>query len=338
MAASWWIGLQVEHRPLPTTALGWPRGRRPLASWAACLSALLLSTRIAGSASPNAAPGCYTAEVAQWTWCHGYAAAGYTCAADGSFCSSATCVGECGQCADFYSGAQLDAASARCCAALAPGGGCAGAPLPGDAPYNPPYGFPNNGPGALIVEGPVASAFGPTVWSNSSEGGAYAFVMLAQSGKKDAECAPPPAGGAWQPPAGLRPVSLFDHGEKIADCALGCNVSEVARTGRDPCNAASIFNNSAAPSLAGVYANYSCYYGGESWLRPAGLGLCGFNCSALQSDGALCSEADLDDGRCLVYCDSRTLPPHGGRGAAAAGGRPARRLRRGAVVVLEAGR
>ena len=270
-----------------------------------------------------AAPGCYTAEVALWPWCSGYAAAGYTCAADGSFCSSATCVGDCGQCADFYAGALLDNASARCCAALAPGGGCAGAPLPGDAPYNPPYGFPNNGPGALIVEGPVASPGGPSVWSNSSEGGAYAFAMLAQSGKRDAECPAPEAGGAWQPPAGLRPISLFDHGEKIAACALGCNLSEVARTGRDPCNAASIFNNSAAPSLAGVHANYSCFYGGESWLHPKDLGVCGFNCSALQDDGSLCSEEDLLAGRCLVYCDSRALPPSGGRGLRPAGRRQA---------------
>ena len=281
----------------------------------------------------RAGADCYTAQVALWPWCSGYAAAGYTCAADGSFCSSATCVGECAQCADFYAGAQLDTASARCCAALAPGGGCAGAPLPGGAPYNPAYGFPNNGPGALIVEGPVATPGGPPVWSNATEGGAYAFTMLAQSGKKDAECAAPPAGGAWLPPAGLRPVSLWDHGEKIADCALACNVSEVARTGRDPCNAASIFNNSAAPSLAGVFANYSCYWGGAGWLHPADLGLCGFNCSALQEDGAHCSEADMKSGKCLVYCDSRALPA--ARGAAAAGVRPARR--RGPVSAREAG-
>ena len=268
-----------------------------------------------GGSSPPA--GCWTAQVAQWPWCSGYAAAGYACA--GAFCSSAECVGTCGQCADFYAGAALDAASARCCAALAPGGGCEGAPLPGDAPYNPPYGFPNNGPGALIVEGPVAYPGGAPVWANSSgEAGAYAFAMLAQSGKADAECAAPPAaGGAWRPPPGLRPVSLWAHGEKIAACALGCNVSEVARTGRDPCNAGSILGDSAAPSLRGVYANYSCYFGGASWLHPPGLGVCGFNCSALQADGSLCSEEDIEGGRCDVYCDSRTLPARGGaRGAA----------------------
>ena len=178
----------------------------------------------------------------------------------------------------------------------------------------------------------MATAGGPLVWSNASQGGAYAFTMLAQSDKKDAECAAPPAGGAWLPPAGLRPVSLVDHGEKIADCALACNVSDVARTGRDPCNAASIFNSSAAPTLANVFANYSCFWGGESWLHPADLGLCGFNCSALQADGALCSEADIESGKCLVYCDSRALP---GSGRAAAAGRPARRRR--TITVREAG-
>ena len=89
------------------------------------VSSFLLLLCLAARASAD----CFTAQVALWPWCDGYAAAGYTCSADGSFCSSATCVGECGQCADYYPGAQLDAASARCCASLAPGGGCAGSPL-----------------------------------------------------------------------------------------------------------------------------------------------------------------------------------------------------------------
>ena len=105
-----------------------------------------------------AGPGCYTAEVAQWPWCSGYQQAGYSCV--GAWCSVDSCVASCANCAVYYANAVLDKASARCCASLGPGGSCV-SPLPGDAPYNPPYGFPNNGPGALIVEGPIPYPNGP---------------------------------------------------------------------------------------------------------------------------------------------------------------------------------
>jgi hypothetical protein len=274
--------------------------------------ALIIAAAAAQLALAPTAPGCYTAQTPQWTWCAGYAKAGYVC--NGDWCSSAECVGSCTQCADFYPNATLDAASARCCAALAPSGGCAGAPLPGDAPFNPPYGFPNNGPGALIVEGPVAFPHGPATWSNDTRAGAYGFTVLAQGGSTDAACPPAPSSGAWVAPSGLVPFSLEAHGEKhFSLCAIGCNVTEVARTGVDPCNAASIAGASAAPSLAGVFANYSCFFGGEGWLKPRGLGVCAFNCSARQLDGSLCSQEDLDADRCDIYCDSRTLPTKAGR-------------------------
>lgn len=272
-----------------------------------------------------ASTGCYTANTSQWSWCTGYAQAGYTCV--GAFCSSDACVGTCANCADFYPSAALDRATGRCCASLAPSGACSG-PLPGDAPYNPPYGFPNNGPGALIVEGPAPYARGPPCWSNATQEGAYALTALVQSGQADRECPAPERGGAWAPPPGLRPVALRAHGEPISACMLACNWTEVARTGVDPCNQASIFDGGAVhPSLVGVVANYSCYWGGAGWLHPPDMGVCGFNCSARQSDGATCSEEDMAADKCLVYCDSRTLPGpsragsggvrvRGGRGAA----------------------
>ena len=119
-------------------------------------------------------------------------------------------------------------------------------------------------------------------------------------------------------------MSLRAHGEPRNECLLGCNISEVARTGVDPCNAASIFNNSADPTLRDVYANYSCYYGGPSWVHPDDLGVCGFNCSAHQADGALCNADDIENHLCLIYCDSRTLPggPQEGHG-----GKPIRTVR-----------
>jgi hypothetical protein len=250
--------------------------------------------------------GCYTAEVAQWTWCKGYEKVGYTCL--NGFCSVDTCDASCMNCADFYPGAFFHKGTARCCSSLGPGGSCVD-PLPGDAPYNPAYGFPNNGPGALIVEGPVPYENGPPCWSNTSQLGAYGFTALVQSGVADGECPEPGTAGAWVPPHGLRPISLRAHGEPLSSCILACNISEVARTGVDPCNAASIFNNSSAPSLKGVYANYSCYYGGASWIHPADLGVCGFNCSAHHTEsGAPCDAEDMASGVCDIYCDSRTIP------------------------------
>jgi hypothetical protein len=150
---------------------------------------------------------------------------------------------------------------------------------------------------------------GPPCWSNSTQAGAYAWTALVQPGKSDKECPAPEASGAWLPPHGLRPVSLRAHGEPLSSCFLACNLTEVALSGVDPCNAASLAGNSSEASLKGVFANYSCYYGGPSWLHPAGLGVCGFNCSAHQVDtGALCSAEDIEADKCLVYCDSRALP------------------------------
>ena len=280
------------------------------------LGALLLAAL--GSVAV-AATGCYTANVSQWSWCSGYEQAGYSCA--GGFCSIDSCVASCTDCALFYPTAVLDKAAARCCASVGAGGDCIGA-LPGDAPYNPPYGYPNNGPGALIVEGPVPYPNGPPCWSNTTQRGVYGFTALVQGGKADKEC-PAPVDGAWVPPHGLRPIALHAHGEPLNACMLACNWTEVARTGVDPCTAASILDGGAIdPSLRDVHANYSCFYGGASWLHPPDLGVCGFNCSAWQADGATCDDADIEAGRCDIYCDSRTLP---GPSRAGRGGVPVRR-------------
>jgi hypothetical protein len=269
-------------------------------------------------AASVASNGCYTAEIAQWTWCIGYEKVGYTCS--NGFCSVDTCDASCTNCADFYPNASFDKSTARCCNSLGPDGSCVD-PLPGDAPYNAAYGYPNNGPGALIVEGPVPYPNSPPCWSDTTQLGAYGFTALVQPGTTDKDCPAPSTSGAWLPPHGLRPISLRTHGEPISACMLACNITEVALTGIDPCNAASIYNNSSAQSLKDVYANYSCYYGGESWIHPADVGVCGFNCSAHHPDtGASCSAADVEKGLCDIFCDSRTLP--GTAVGAARGARP----------------
>lgn len=249
---------------------------------------------------------CYTAEVAQWTWCSGYEAVGYTCL--NGFCSADKCIGSCAQCADVYSNASFDKNAARCCASRGPSGQCNG-PLPGDAPYNAPYGFPNKAGGEIVVEGPVPYPNGPPSWSNTTQGGAVGWTAFAPSAATDGGCPAPDTSGAWLPPRGLKPISLEQHGEPLGSCFLACNISEVARTGVDPCNAGSIFGDSAAPSLIGVYANYSCYFGGANWIHPADIGVCGFNCTAHDPHtGALCDAEDMAQNRCLVYCDSRAIP------------------------------
>ena len=104
------------------------------------------------------------------------------------------------------------------------------------------------------------------------------------------------------PPPHLHPFSLHAHGVDINDCVIACNISEVARTGVDPCNAGTI----SAP----VRATYSCFYGGPGWLKTNGLGVCGFNCSARHVvGGAYCTDADIKAGLCDVYCDPRDFPP-----------------------------
>lgn len=106
----------------------------------------------------------------------------------GAWCSVDSCVASCANCAVYYANAVLDKASARCCASLGPGGSCVG-PLPGDAPYNPPYGFPNNGPGALIVEGPIPYPNGPELLVECIKGGRL-WLGSADAGRKDGQGVP----------------------------------------------------------------------------------------------------------------------------------------------------
>ena len=263
---------------------------------AAVLSCLALQTDAA----------CWSANVTQWTWCWGYEKVGYTCAGD--MCSSSVCDGECTACAASYPSATL--VGALCCGKVSPNGeNCEGPAEPGTAPFNPEYGFPIVDSGALIVEGPVAYPRGPAVWSSGSkrsESGAYGWWFTAPPGASDAKCPPPPAAGSqWAPGPGVRAISLKQHGAVESACALLCNTTAIAAGGVDPCNAGTISN----PSWArGVYANYSCYYGGEGYIRDPGMGICGFNCSARASDGSVCSAADIGAGKCDIYCDSRLLP------------------------------
>jgi hypothetical protein len=260
---------------------------------AAAAALLTLTTRVSNST-------CYTANVTTYTWCKGYESVGYSCVDD--YCSSSTCLGDCLSCSQSYINSVIDTKDGRCCTSISSDGICI-SPLSGDAPYNPPYGFPNHGPGGLIVEGPVYYNNGPKVWGPGSENETYAFTMLAQSGKTDEECPSPPlpSNNSWSPGANSRVISLRSHGEPISDCVIACNWTEVSESGIDPCNVGSI--------VSPVFASYSCYYGGPGWLKGKDLGVCGFNCSARHVvGGAFCTDADIKAGLCDVYCDPRNFP------------------------------
>jgi hypothetical protein len=255
------------------------------------------------------APTCYGAFTPSFSWCSGYAAAGYNCSGD--YCASATCVGECYFCAVAYEGgAVLDSATGRCCGGGGSGplrdGACSD-PLPAVAPWNADYLWPDHHP-ALIVEGPAAYLNGPHVWSNGSaynESGAYAFAVNSPGGKTDAECPALPANTTFDTTK-VRPISLRDHGVAISDCVLACNWTAVEAGGADPCLPGS-------ESGPGYVATMRCFWGGPGWLKGKDLGVCGYNCTALHPDtGALCDQADVDAGTCEVFCDERDFPGAGG--------------------------
>merc|ERR1712216_674169 len=90
---------------------------------------------------------CYGADISSFTWCSGYADAGYRC--NGNMCADKTCVGDCTKCAIHYPNALLHAASGRCCDGLSEDGSCQG-PKDGLAPKNEDYGFPDLKPSLIV--------------------------------------------------------------------------------------------------------------------------------------------------------------------------------------------
>lgn len=80
-----------------------------------------------------------------------------------------------------------------------------------------------------------------------------------------------------------------------------CNKTKVEETGDDPCSVGSI----TEPSNSVM----SCYDIGS--MTPGSVGVCGYNCSAVNSEAynsgvlAPCTEDDLDAGNCFINCDTR---------------------------------
>ena len=177
-------------------------------------------------------------------------------------------------------------------------------PIPATRPggYNESYGYPD-GIGGLIIEGPGPGTDFP-VWSDSNRWGAYGMLIAPGTFKQGSACSAVPASSPF---AGQQPVKMTNS---IKDCLIGCNTTEIQRTGKDLCRVGSV-----SPPLSN--SPMSCFELGPGTV--AGGGACGYNCSLLvghrgSSNGGgntgptPCSKADADAGKCLVYCDSRTFP------------------------------
>jgi hypothetical protein len=195
----------------------------------------------------------------------------------------------------------LNNQTAQCCLSINADGSCVG-PQSGNAPPDPPYGYPRDHP-ALVVEGAVGYKNSFPVWNGTTGLGAFGFTAITPESATDTGC-PPLGNDAWSrrlQRAGLVPISLNAHGEpSLHSCLLGCNWTHVQQTGVDPCSAGS-------HPVTQPHAVYSCFYGGPGWITPASMGVCGFNCSARTSSGVPCTQQLFDEHECFVDCGNGSL-------------------------------
>ena len=106
----------------------------------------------------------------------------------------------------------------------------------------------------LIVEGCVQYPHGPTCWVNETvPTGSYGWIALGPKAARTADCPAIPTDGIGSqlgPDSPLYPVSLKEaltkNGQEF--CALACNISEVQRTGVDPCNKGTIAAHAPLPA------------------------------------------------------------------------------------------
>jgi hypothetical protein len=161
------------------------------------------------------------------------------------------------------------------------------------------YGYPDNKIGGLIVEGPFPyNNNTPAVWNDGQDPwGAYGLIVAAgKYQNKMCEAVPDNSPFAHSK---LKPVPLS---QGSLQCMIGCNLTEVAATGVDPCHVGSIQSPTNSPM--------SCFDVGPGFASK--WGVCGYNCTALQSKSTSvlkpCSKSDLGKGLCNLYCDTRTFP------------------------------
>ena len=142
--------------------------------------------------------------------------------------------------------------------------------------------------GGLIVEGCAQYPGGPSCWGTPPNAtvpnGSYGWIVLGFKANHTADCPAIPTDGIGSvlgADTPLYPVSLKEaltqDGQPL--CVLACNISEVERTGIDPCNKGTIAAHAPLPAwllppvqpagspepLPGP-ATMSCYWGGK--VRP----------------------------------------------------------------------
>ena len=167
--------------------------------------------------------------------------------------------------------------------------------------YNETYGYPD-GIGGLIIEGPFPYKNGPATWNQpgGKVDGFGAYGLIVAPGKvTNGKCTPLPADSPFVGSAN-QPVPLTDGANA---CLVGCNISDIERTGVDPCHAGNVGPPHSNSPM-------SCFDVGPG--MAGGFGLCGYNCSAFQAHPSAsgepvpCDKANF--GKCFIWCDSRTFP------------------------------
>ena len=159
---------------------------------------------------------------------------------------------------------------------------------------NQTYGYPD-GIGGLIIEVPFNYPNGPSAWTPNNTWGAYG-IIIAPGSLNSSGCQPIPSNSPFKNTS-MQPVAL----KKDKACMIGCNMTDIINGATDPCNIGSIKEPSNSPM--------SCWDIGS---MARGYGVCAYNCTALvsNSNGQLipCSQNNLDNGTCAIYCDTRTFP------------------------------
>lgn len=196
------------------------------------------------------------------------------------------------------------------------------------------YGWNNNNSNppacrGTLTEGCASYPKGPPCWDNgAAPRGAYGWINLGTMANTSAQCPPIPANGIGRllgPDTPLYPASMAEAlvppaGSSL--CFLACNITEVTRTGKDPCNAGSIKAGQPLPAwllpplqplgspeiLPGPLV-MNCYYGGKGWMKDPSMGMCGYNVTLRRPNGEFCG-SDLQG--CGLAIDPRRFPCCGG--------------------------
>lgn len=178
-----------------------------------------------------------------------------------------------------------------------------------------PYEYPNHTEHAVVV-GPFPYAHGPTIWNDTmasdkpfggwglSEGWTFNIAPLDPS---TGHC-PSIPDDAWGQTLDQERLWVQTGGLPNS-CFIGCNISEIAAGAPDPCNGGSLWFDT--PRFGHVLANYSCFWGGPTFLKDKSIGMCGFNCTAFDIyNKTPCNiwEANPPPGvkpKCNIECDPR---------------------------------